>query len=280
MRKYLELVKFPHTVFALPFALMSMLVAADGLPSGWVFFWILVAMVFARTMAMTFNRIVDVDLDRLNPRAWNRPTVTGEVSLRNAWILWCVTGCGFFASAWMLNTTCFWLSPAVWVVLNGYSLTKRFTVWTHLFLGLALGLAPLGAWVAVTGRIAWQPVPLGIAVLLWVAGFDIIYALQDEEIDRRLGTHSLVAGMGAAKALLVSRLFHLSSFLILLGFGYMLELGLFYFSGAVVAGAALSIEQSLVSVEDRSRVGAAFFTANGFVSLTLLAATWLDVFLR
>ena len=143
-----------------------------------------------------------------------------------------------------------------------------------------LGTCTLGAWVAVTGRIEWQPVPLGIAVLLWVAGFDIIYALQDEEVDRRLGICSLVAGMGAEKALLISRLFHLSSFLILLGFGYLLELGWFYFSGALVAGAALLIEQSLVSAEDRSRIGAAFFTANGFVSLTLLAATCLDVLLR
>lgn len=279
MRKYFELVKFPHTVFALPFALVSMLVAADGFPSLRTFLWILAAMVFARTMAMTFNRIVDLDFDRENPRAAIRPTVTGEVSIPPAWTLWTVCSVGFFLSAWMLNWTCFYLSPLVWIVLNGYSLTKRFTNWTHLFLGLALGLSPLGAWVAVTGRIAWEPIPLGLAVIAWVAGFDIIYALQDEEIDRKLGLHSLVAGFGPRRALGISRLLHLASFLLLLLFGWALGLGTFYFVGVVLVGAALAIEQSLVSAEDRSRIGAAFFTSNGFVSLALLAATCLDVFL-
>jgi len=277
MRKYLELVKFPHTVFAMPFALISMLVAAHGFPSLRIFFWIMVAMVFARTMAMTFNRIVDVDFDRQNPRAANRPTVTGEVSLRNAWILWGTTSLGFFIAAWMLNTACFLLSPMVGVVLNGYSLMKRFSCWTHVLLGLALGLAPLGAWVAVTGTIEWQPLPLGLAVLFWVAGFDIIYALQDEEIDKRLGLHSLVTGLGARKALVVSRLFHTLAVLILIGFGRLLNLGGFFFSGVAVSAVALAVEQSLVSAENRSRIGAAFFTANGVVSLSLLLATWLDL---
>lgn len=280
MWKYLELVKFAHTVFALPFALVSMLVAAGGFPSLRTFLWILAAMVAARTMAMTFNRIVDLEFDRANPRAAVRPTVTGEVSLPQAWTLWVLCNAVFFLSAFMLNRLCLYLSPVVWVVLNGYSLTKRFTNWTHLFLGLALGLSPLGAWVAVTGRIEWAPVPLSIAVIAWVAGFDIIYALQDEEIDRRLGLHSLVAGLGARKALVISRLFHALSFSFLLLFGWMQGLGTFYFLGVVAAGIALAVEQSLVSAEDRSRVGAAFFTANGFVSLALLAATCLDVFLE
>lgn len=279
MRKYFELVKFPHTVFALPFALVSMLIAADGFPDLRIFLWILAAMVFARTMAMTFNRIVDLDFDRANPRAAVRPTVTGEVSILQAWTLWTLCSIGLFLSAWMLNWMCFYLSPLVWIVLNGYSLTKRFTNWTHLFLGLALGLSPLGAWVAVTGRIDWAPIPLSLAVIAWVAGFDIIYALQDEEIDRKLGLHSLVAGFGARRALIVSRALHLMCFLLLLLFGWTLELGTFYFVGVAIVGAALAIEQSLVSPEDRSRIGAAFFTANGFVSLALLAATCLDIFL-
>lgn len=280
IRKYLELVKFSHTLFAMPFALISMLVAADGLPSPWVFAWILSAMVFARTMAMTFNRIMDRDFDRMNPRAAQRPTVTGEVSIRAAWILWIGCSLGLFLSAGMLNRLCLILSPAVWLVLNGYSLGKRFTHWTHLWLGLSLGIAPLGAWVAVTGKIEWYPIPLGLAVLLWVAGFDIIYSLQDEEVDHRLGLHSLVIRFGARGALLISRLFHFVALLLFMGFGILMDLGIAFFMGTIVVGVALIVEQSLVSPEDRSRINAAFFTANGFVSLVLLAATVMDIYMR
>jgi 4-hydroxybenzoate polyprenyltransferase len=279
MKKYLELVKFSHTVFALPFALISMLIAAEGLPAWRVFGWILLAMVSARTMAMTFNRIADLDLDRQNPRAATRPTVTGEVPLPAAWALWGICSLLFFASAFMLNRVCLYLSPVVWVVLNGYSLSKRFTHWPHLFLGLALGLAPLGAWVAVTGSIDWQPIPLGLAVLFWVAGFDIIYALQDEEVDRKTGVRSLITGLGPRQALGVSRLFHLLCVLLLAVFGWAVELGVWYFAGVAIVALTLLVEQSLVSAEDRSRINAAFFTANGFVGLALLFATGLDVWL-
>ena len=280
IQKYLELVKFPHTIFALPFALISMFIAAEGLPSLWILCWILVAMVSARTMAMTFNRIMDIDYDRLNPRALQRPTVTGEVSLRAAWMLWLCCSLGLFVSAGMLNRLCLILSPVVWLTLNGYSLAKRFTHWTHLWLGLSLGLAPLGAWVAVTGRIEWYPIPLGIAVVLWVAGFDIIYSLQDEEVDHHLGLHSLVTRFGAKEALLLSRFFHAVAFSLFVGFGMLMGLGLAFFVGTGVVGLALLIEQSLVSPDDRSRINAAFFTANGFVSLVLLAATVVDIYMR
>ncbi len=280
IQKYLELVKFPHTIFALPFALISMLVAAEGLPSPWILFWILVAMVSARTMAMTFNRIMDIEYDRLNPRAMQRPTVTGEVTLRAAWLLWLFCSMCLFLSAGMLNRLCLILSPVVWLILNGYSLAKRFTHWTHLWLGLSLGLAPLGAWVAVTGRIEWYPIPLGIAVLLWVAGFDIIYSLQDEEVDHRLGLHSLVTRFGARQALLGSRFFHCLALMFFVGFGLLMDMGIFFFLGTGVVGVALIVEQSLVSPEDRSRINAAFFTANGFVSLVLLAATVVDIYRR
>ncbi len=278
IHKYLELVKFPHTLFALPFAMISMLVAAGGLPSLWVFTWILAAMVCTRTMAMTFNRIADLNFDRQNPRAAQRPTVTGEVTLRSAWILWLGCSIGLILSAGMLNRLCLLLSPVVWLVLNGYSLAKRFTHWTHVWLGLALGLAPLGAWVAVTGKIEWYPAPLGLAVLFWVAGFDIIYSLQDEEVDHHLGLHSLVIRFGAAGALLLSRLFHLMALLLFVGFGILMQLGIPFFVGTGIVGVALIIEQSLVTPEDRSRVNAAFFTANGFVSLVLLAATLVDIY--
>jgi 4-hydroxybenzoate polyprenyltransferase len=280
IRKYLELVKFSHTLFAMPFALMAMLVAAGGMPSARVLVWILFAMVFARTMAMTFNRLMDRDIDSQNPRTASRPTVTGEVSTASAWVLWTFCSAGLFLSAWMLNPVCLALAPVVWMVLNGYSFGKRFTHWTHLWLGFALGLAPLGAWVAVTGRIEWQPVPLGLAVLVWVAGFDIIYSLQDEEVDHLLGLHSLVVRFGPAGALILSRVFHLAALLLLLSFGLLMGLGRFYYYGVAIVAVALAVEQSMVSDEDRSRINAAFFTANGFVSLVLLAATSLDVFLR
>ncbi|MCA9450402.1 MAG: UbiA family prenyltransferase, partial [Candidatus Omnitrophica bacterium] len=180
---------------------------------------------------------------------------------------------------WMLNPACLMLCPLVWAILNGYSFCKRFTGWTHLVLGLALGLAPFGAWVAVTGRIEWAPVPLCLAVLFWVAGFDILYALQDEEVDRNLGLNSLVTRMGPSRAILVSRVFHLLTVLVLIAFGRMLDLGLFYFIGVGVVAVILVIEQAMVSAEDRSKVGIAFMNANAVISLTLFFATCLDVFL-
>ena len=277
VRSYAELVKFSHTVFALPFALVAMLVAAGGLPPLRTAVWILAATVSARTMAMAFNRIADVRFDRENPRTAGRPSVTGEVPIANAWVLWGVSTAGFFLSAWMLNPLCLALAPVVWAVLNGYSLTKRFTNWTHLFLGLALGLAPLGAWAAVTGSLDWRPIPLGLAVLFWVAGFDVLYSLQDEEVDRRQGLRSLAVALGAARALWVSRLFHVLTVPILVLFGAATELGFPFYIGVGVVAVALAVEQSLVSAEDRSRMNAAFFTANGFVSLSLLAATCVDL---
>ncbi|MCA9448477.1 MAG: putative 4-hydroxybenzoate polyprenyltransferase [Candidatus Omnitrophica bacterium] len=278
IRKYLDLVKFSHTVFALPFALTSMLIAAGGLPSAWTIAWILFAMVCARTMAMTFNRIVDVRFDAENPRTANRPTVTGEVTLGSAWALWGLSSFGLFLSAAMLNPTCLILCPPVWLVLNGYSLCKRFTAWTHLVLGLALGLAPFGAWVAVTGRIEWAPIPLCLAVMFWVAGFDILYALQDEEVDRTLGLSSLVTRFGPKRAILVSRILHLLTVLVLVEFGEVLDLGPYYFGGVGLVALILLLEQSLVSAEDRSNVGIAFMNANAAISLTLLIATCLDLF--
>lgn len=280
IRKYLDLVKFSHTLFALPFALISMLAAAQGLPGVWILFWILIAMVCARTMAMTFNRIVDRDFDSRNPRTVLRPTVTGEVSIQAAWMLWLCCSLGLVVSAGMLNRLCLVLSPVVWLVLNGYSLAKRFTHWTHIWLGLSLGLAPLGAWVAVTGRLEWYPIPLGLAVLFWVAGFDIIYSLQDEEVDHHLGLHSLVIRYGARKALLLSRLFHLMALLLFIGFGILMGLGTIFFLGTGITAVTLVVEQSLVTPEDRSKINAAFFTANGFVSLVLLAAAALDIYLK
>ena len=273
----LELVKFSHTVFALPFALIACLVAANGIPAWRPLGWILVAMAGARTSAMAWNRIVDREIDRHNPRTENRPLQTGRVALWEAVLLWLAASALFVFAAWRLNPLAFALSLPVLLVLWFYSTTKRFTPLSHLFLGLALGCAPVGAWIALRGEINLPPVVLGLAVLFWVAGFDIIYALQDEALDRKMGLHSLVTALGAHGALLVSRLFHLVCIALLVGFGMLAGLGGFYYFGVFAVAVALVWEQNLVRPPDLSRVNVAFFTANGIVGLSLLIFTALDV---
>lgn len=275
---YMDLVKFAHSVFALPFALISLFVATDGRPGWWVFGWVVVAMVAARTAAMTFNRLVDRYQDAHNPRTQGRPSVTGAVSPRESGLL-CFASCAVFVlAAWMLNPLCLSLSPIVLIVLLFYSFTKRFTNWPHVFLGLALGLAPLGAWVAGTGELALQPIPLGLAVLFWVAGFDIIYSMQDEKFDRKFGIGSLVVGIGAGPALWVSRVFHLLTLVFLVVFREMTPLGDWFTIGVIVVSVALVIEQMLVSPTNRTRINMAFFTANGFVGIALLVFALVDVY--
>ncbi len=276
---YVDLVKFHHSIFALPFALISLLVATDGRPGWRILSLVILAMVAARTAAMTFNRIVDLHQDTLNPRTRLRPSVTGRVSKREA-ILLCFLSCLLFVwFAGLLNPLCLVLSPVVLLVLLFYSYTKRFTNWPHVFLGIALGLAPLGAWVAATGIVAWSPIPLGLAVVFWVAGFDIIYSFQDEEFDKTHGIGSLVVRFGPGKALLISRVFHVLTVMLLLYYGRILSLGFWYYLGVAIVSVALIIEQCLVSPTDRSRINMAFFTANGFIGVALLVFTILDIYL-
>src|SRR5262245_51244790 len=226
LRKCGEFVKFSHTLFALPFALAAMLIAARenrGWPGWQTFLLILTAMVSARTCAMSFNRIVDRKFDAANPRTASRHLPTGEISLPNAVILWAISAAGLVAASFFLNSLCFWLSPLALAVICFYSLTKRFTDYTHVFLGLALALAPIGAWLAVKGatvsvlEIA-QMVTLAVAVVLWLVGFDIIYALQDYEFDKAHGLHSLVVAWGPKNALQAAFLAHLIMCGLLLGF--------------------------------------------------------------
>lgn len=269
----LEMIKFQHTVFALPFALMSALVAADGRIPLRTLLWILVAMVGARSSAMTFNRIVDRRIDARNPRTASRAIPAGLVSSGEAWVFLGVTTALFVLAAWELNRLALLLSPLALLVVWGYSLTKRFTKWAHAFLGLALAIAPVGAWVAVTGRVEAPALWLAGAVLCWVAGFDIIYALQDIGFDRAEGLHSLPSRWGPARALLFSRLLHLASVACLVLFGVTAGLGFLYFIGCVGAAALLAYEHSIVSPTDFSRVDAAFFTANGLMSIGLFLFT-------
>jgi 4-hydroxybenzoate polyprenyltransferase len=279
LRTILEMIKFEHTVFALPFALMSAVVAARGFPSLRVTLWILAAMVGARSSAMAFNRLVDLEFDRRNPRTAMRALPAKLLTPGQVWVFVLATTVLFLVAAWQLNPLALALSPVALAVIWGYSYTKRFTSFCHLVLGLAIGIAPPGAWIAVRGTLDWAPVLLSAAVMLWVGGFDIIYACQDAEFDRKVGLQSLPARLGLAGALRVSRAMHLLTVLLLALLPSLVPLGVVYYAGVVGVAALLAYEQSLVRADDLSRVNAAFFTVNGFVSIGLFLFTVVDVFL-
>lgn len=284
LRDFLELVKFSHTIFALPFALGAMLVAARGLPEMRVFGWILVAMIGARTAAMGFNRIVDRDIDARNPRTQGREIPAGKVSVAQAAILVALSSIAFIAAAWQLGALAGWLSIPTLGVLFGYSWCKRFTSLSHFVLGLCLGIAPAGAWVAVRGYTSlWQmeaaPIALCGAVMLWVAGFDVIYATMDVDFDREAGLHSLVRKLGVARALQMSRVLHAAFVVLLWSFGWLAGLGWAFAIGAGVIGGFLVYEHSLVSERDLRRVNAAFFSVNGLVAALFLGLCALSIWL-
>lgn len=273
LRETGRLVMFQHTVFALPFAVIALVTAAaPAWPTPWTWLWVVVAMVAARTAAMAFNRLADHRIDRRNPRTRDRSLPAGRLSRRYAWIVTAVAAAAFVASAGMLNGLCLALAPPTLAVLLGYSLSKRFTAWSHLWLGVALGLAPIGAWIAVTGSLAWPPVLLGAAVALWVAGFDVVYALQDEEFDRRHGLFSLPAAVGPRRALLASRALHALAFAGFTGFALLAGGGWPRLAAVAAAGIALTWQHRLVRPGDLRRVDAAFFTANGTLAVVMMAA--------
>jgi len=274
------MIKFEHTVFALPFALTSMVLAANGMPELSVFAWILVAMVGARSAAMAFNRIADLRYDKLNPRTSARALPAGILTLVEVWMFTLASAGVFALAAWMLNPLAFALSPVALLIIFGYSYTKRFTNLTHLILGLALGIAPVGAWIAVTGRIDLAPIILSAAVMFWTAGFDIIYALQDMEFDARVRLFSIPKALGPGKGLLVSRAFHVVTVVLLAGFGAVLGLGMVYYVGVAFAMCLLAYEQSLVSPSDFSRADVAFFNINGFVSIGFFFFALADLIVR
>jgi 4-hydroxybenzoate polyprenyltransferase len=277
--RLLSLVKFQHTLFALPFAVVSALVCADGWPTGRQIGLILLCMVSARTAAMAFNRIADYELDVRNPRTRGRELPSGAVKLWEAQALTVVSAAVFVLAAHGLNDLCFWLSPVALFIILSYSYTKRFTSWTHAVLGLSLAIAPVGAWIAISGRFAVPPFALAAAVVLWVAGFDIIYATLDYDFDRQEGLHSAVRRYGVAPALRLSALLHVGFLAALLAFGYAAHLGPAYYGGAVLAGLFLLYEHAIVRPTDLGRVNTAFFTVNGIISLLLVAATAVDIWL-
>lgn len=279
MRDGLRLVAFSHSVFALPFALIAAWVAASGAPSARTALLVVLCAVAARTAAMAFNRLVDRELDASNPRTRERELPRGALSVGGVRVLVAGASAAFVVGAFALNPLAGRLSPLVLVVLLGYSYTKRFTSAAHLVLGLALGLAPLGAWIAVRGDFAGDllvPLSLAAAVLTWVAGFDLIYACQDAEFDARAGLHSIPARHGVARALGLSSLLHLLTVGLLAFFGWRARLGGGFGAALALASVLLVWQHRIVAPDDLSRVDRAFFTLNGWVGLCLFAGTLVD----
>ncbi len=273
IRVTLEMIKFEHSIFALPFALIGAMLAVHGWPAWRQIFWLIVAMVAARSAAMTFNRIVDRKMDALNPRTRMRALPAGRLSLRFA-AAFTVASCAVLVlAAWELNPLAFRLSPVALAILLLYSYAKRFTLFTHVILGVADGLSPVAGWIAVRGDVSLSVILLGVAVALWVAGFDLIYACQDVDFDRAHGVHSAPRRFGVAAALYASMAFHAAMLAILVIVARREHLGLLALAGIGVVGLLLAYEHSLVRPKDLSRLNAAFFTINGTVSI-IFFITW------
>jgi len=273
IRSFLTFIRFSHTIFALPFALGSMFVAAHGLPPLRPFALVVLAMVFARTAAMTFNRLADWEIDKRNPRTAERHKLVPYAFAMAA----CVTSSILFIlTTSFINSLCFALSPFALILVFFYSLTKRFTHGSQFFLGLALAAAPIGAWLAITGSFALPPLVLGASVLCWVAGFDIIYASQDLEVDKREGLHSMVVWLGITRALAVATLLHAAALAGFLLFGAMAKLGLIYFIGLAFVGAGLVYEHVLAGKGTIAAINKAFFHVNAAVSGIFVLTTLAD----
>lgn len=276
---YLKMIKFSHSIFALPFAFTGAIIAASGIPSPGQIFWITIAMVGARSGAMGLNRIIDRKIDRANPRTRNRELPTGIIKLSEAVLFTAVSFAVFVFAAYMLNPLCLKLSPVALCVLFIYSYIKRFTWASHFVLGLSLSAAPIGAWIAVKGTFDLEIIPVGIAVVFWLAGFDTLYALQDIEFDKSYGLYSIPERFGIKKALISARIFHVIAFLMLVSSGFLFNLSVFYWLGMMVVGGLFIYEHSLVKEDDLSRLNMAFFNMNGYISMAVFVFTLLDYIL-
>ena len=273
LSRFLRLIRFSHTIFALPFALGALVVAANGLPSARTLLLVLVCMVSARTAAMLFNRFVDWSLDQRNPRTASRHLLLSKPAIGALLVL---SSALFLAAAAAINRLTFVLSPIALAIVFFYSLTKRFTAATHFFLGLALAISPIGAWIAQRGELDLAPIVLAIGVICWVAGFDLIYATQDFEFDQREGIRSLVVTMGIARTLRVAQLLHLLMLTMLIGFGFAANLGPIYFLAMPVVAVALVYEHRSARSLDVAGINRAFFQSNAFVSAVFLVVVCLD----
>jgi 4-hydroxybenzoate polyprenyltransferase len=280
IRTYLSFIRFSHSVFALPFALAGALLAARQVPLTWAKVgWILVAMVGARSAAMGFNRLVDRHFDALNPRTANREIPRGAMSSTEAAAFVAIASAIFVFSAWQLSTICFILSPVALAIVFWYSLAKRFTTWTQLFLGLAMAVAPVGGWLAVGGRGGLEPWLLAAAIGTWVGGFDVLYACQDIEFDRAHGLRSIPVRFGVPAALAISRAMHVITIVCLLALAWATPLSTLYFAGVGVVALLLVYEQSLVAADDLSQVKRAF-DLNGYVGILYLLVLAAAIYVR
>jgi 4-hydroxybenzoate polyprenyltransferase len=278
--RYVNFVKLAHTLFALPFALLGVLAASfHERVTGRTVLLVAVAFSAARWVAMGFNRIVDREFDARNPRTAQRELPRGALTLRQAWISVVVAGALFVTAAALLNPLCLWLAPVALLWVTSYSLTKRFTWWPHLWLGLSLAIAPVGGYLAVTGRWStpwWVLIAITVAVATWVAGFDIFYALPDEGFDRSAGLRSAVVRLGERRSILLAKLLHGATIPALVAFGWGAGFGTWYYAGVAVAAAILAWEHQLVKPGDLSRLDAAFFTMNGVMSVTVFVFALVD----
>jgi 4-hydroxybenzoate polyprenyltransferase len=281
IRTTLEMIKIEHTLFALPFAFLGALLAARGLPTAWQMVWITVAMIGARSTAMAFNRIADRDFDGKNPRTAMRAIPAGTLSVTFVWGFTIISAAIFFLATAMLNRLTLFLSPIALASIVLYSYTKRWTLLTHLVLGWCLAIAPTGAWIAVRGTID-SPIPLllSLVVMLWTAGFDVLYACQDYDFDRRERLYSIPARLGIARSLWISRFLHAGAFAALVALYFLTNLGPLAIVGVIATGALLIYQHTLVRADDLSRLNAAFFTTNAFVSVILFLTFGSAVFLR
>jgi 4-hydroxybenzoate polyprenyltransferase len=280
LRVTLEMIKWEHSVFALPFALCGAMLAAGGLPTAHQVAWIVVAMVAARSAAMAFNRLADASIDAANPRTSTRALPAGQLTPAFVGIFVVISSAVFIAAAAELNRLALWLSPVALAVLLLYSYTKRFTRWSHLVLGFALGIAPSAAWIAVRGSLDPRILLLTAAVTFWVAGFDVLYACQDFDFDRASGLHSIPRYLGISRALWVARAFHITMLLLLAALLVAFGMGKLAIAGVAVVAVLLAYEHSLVSAGDLRKVNAAFFTMNGVISVVFLVFVAGDLLLR
>jgi len=271
----LEMIKFKHTVFALPFALMGAFLAGGGVPGFTVFFWVVLAMVGARTSAMGFNRIVDRRFDAANPRTADRALPAGSVTLVESWLMVLLAAMLFFLSCYMLNPLALALAPVALSLTLFYSLTKRFTWLCHVVLGVALAFSPLGGWVAVAATLEGYPWVLSLGVLFWVAGFDCIYACLDADFDRQAGLYSMPAIFGRQNGFRIAVAFHILAFVLFTLTGVLSGLNVWYYGGIGITGLALLYQHLIVAPQDLSRIRQSFFSMNGLIALTLFFATWL-----
>jgi 4-hydroxybenzoate polyprenyltransferase len=280
LRLTLEMIKWEHSVFALPFALCGAMLAAGGFPSLHQFSWIVVAMVAARSAAMAFNRLADAAIDAANPRTRSRALPSGALTSGFVASFVLVSCAILVLAAWQLNRLAFFLSPIALAILLLYSYTKRFTRWSHLVLGIALGVAPAAAWIAVRGSLDPRILLLTAAVTFWVGGFDVLYSCQDSDFDRQAGLHSIPRHLGIPSALLIARLFHILMLLLLVAVVIAFGLGKVAIAGVLAVGGLLAYEHSLVSPRDLTKLNAAFFTMNGVISVVFFFFVAGDLLLR